>query len=191
MNKLVCFTGLTGSGKTIASEYFVKRGYQYLRFGQITLDYLIKRKISINESNEKKVREYFRKQHGMGAYAKLNLSKFRKLLTTGNVIGDGLYSFEEYDILKKAFGKRFLTIAIFAPPEIRYKRLIRRHLGKVDKEKRFRSTSVAESKSRDYTELKNLNKGAAIAMADYTVLNTKDTKYLYTQLRELEKMLSS
>lgn len=191
MNKLICFTGLTGSGKTIASEYFVKKGFQYLRFGQITLDYLIKRKIPINERNERKVREDLRKKYGMGAFARLNLPKFRKLLKTGNTIGDGLYSFEEYDVLKKAFGKRLMTIAIYSPPETRYKRLVRRHVGRIDDKKRFRSTSVVESKSRDYAELKNLNKGAAIAMADYTILNTKDLRHFRRQLKELEKEIES
>lgn len=189
MNKLICFTGLTGSGKTIASEYFVKKGYQYLRFGQLTLDYLIKRRVAINERNERKVREDLRKKYGMGAFAKLNLPKFRKLLKLGNVIGDGLYSFEEYDVLKKAFGKRFLTVAIYAPPDTRYERLTRRHVGRIDKEKRFRSTSKEESKSRDYAELKNLNKGAAIAMADHTILNTKGLKFFTKQLKELEKII--
>ena len=50
------------------------------------------------------VREDLRKIHGMAAYAILNLPKFDELMKIGNVIADGLYSFEEYKILKEHFG---------------------------------------------------------------------------------------
>jgi len=110
---------MTGAGKTFASDYFMEKGFRYLRFGQIVLDEVKKRGLEPIESNERPIREEFRNKYGMAAMAKLNLSNFRKLLKKGNVIGDGLYSFEEYKLLKKKFGQRFITIAVYAPPAIR------------------------------------------------------------------------
>jgi dephospho-CoA kinase len=187
MNKLVCIAGLPGSGKSVASDYFVAKGFQYLRFGQIVLDEVMRRKMEINEPNERKVREELRKKYGMAAMAILNLKKFKALLQKGDTIGDGLYSFEEYKVLKKEFDKNFITIAVYAPPGLRYKRLEGRLLTGNDKVARDRPYTKSEAESRDYAELENLNKGATIAMADYTILNTKDLDYFKRQLNEIEK----
>lgn len=191
MNRLVCITGLPGSGKSVASDYFVKNGFQFLRFGQITFEELERKKLPVNEANERMIREGFRKKYGMAAYAILNLPKFKKLLITGNTIGDGLYSFEEYKVLKKEFGKRFITIAIYSPPELRYKRLTKRKLNKNDKAIRFRPLKLREAITRDLSEIENLNKGGTIAMADYTIVNTKSLQYFYKQLNEIYSEIES
>lgn len=185
MNKLVCVTGLPGSGKSTASDTFVKNGYQYLRFGQITFEELKRKKLPVNEKNERKVREDLRKKYGMAAFAILNLPNFRKLLRKGNVIGDGLYSFAEYKVLKKEFGKRFFVIAVYASPELRYKRLAVRNLSVKDKGVRFRPLTKSEAQSRDFSEIEILDKGGTIAMADYTIINTKDLKYFKKQIKEV------
>jgi len=182
MNKLVCITGLTGAGKSAASDYFVRNGYQYMRFGQVVLDEVKKRGLDPVESNERPIREEFRKKYGMGAMAVLNLPKIKNMLESGNVLGDGLYSFEEYKILKDNFEDRLVTIAIYAPPKLRYKRLAKRKLRSGDNNLRDRPATKEAAMSRDYAELENLNKGATIAMAEYTVLNTKKLEFLYSQL---------
>lgn len=189
-NKLICITGLTGSGKSVASDFFVKKGYQYLRFGQIVLDEIKKRKLAPIEENERPIREEFRKKYGMAAMAILNLSKFKKLLKKGDVLGDGLYSFEEFKVLEKEFGKRFKLIAVFAPPSLRYERLEKRRLTKKDKSLRDRPATKEAAHSRDIAELENLNKGATIAMAGYTILNTRDIKYFNKQLNEIYKEIA-
>lgn len=187
MHKLVCITGLTGSGKSVASDFFVKKGFQYLRFGQIVLDEIKKRNLEPIESNERPIREEFRKKHGMAAMAILNLPKFKNLLKKGNVLGDGLYSFEEYKVLQKEFGKNFKVIAVFAPSILRYERLTKRKLNKDDRSLRNRPATKEAAHSRDLAELENLNKGATIAMADYTIINTRDIKYFNKQLYEIYK----
>lgn len=192
MHKLVCITGLTGSGKSVASDYFVKKGFQFLRFGQITLDEIKRLGIPPTEENERPIREGFRKKYGMAAYAILNLPKLKQLLKNGNTLGDGLYSFEEYKVFKKEFGDNFITIAVYAPPQIRYNRLTKRKLATNDKNLRNRPATREAAESRDYAELENLNKGGTIAMADYTIINTKDIEYFNSQLEEIyEKITKS
>lgn len=195
MNKVVCVSGMAGSGKSVVSDYFVKKGYKFLRFGQITLDEIIHLKLKPTEENERKIRESIRKKHGMAAYAILNYPKFRKLLKTGNVIGDGLYSWAEYKFLKEKFPKQFVLIAIYAPPALRYKRISKRVIPKSDKELRHRPFSKKDAELRDYAEIEKLDKGGPIAMADFTILNTKDKKYLIKQIenvyKEIENKLKS
>jgi len=190
MNKLVCITGLTGAGKSVASDYFVEKGFQYLRFGQVVLDEVKKRNLEPIEANERPIREEFRKKYGMAAMAVLNLPKFKELLRRGNVLGDGLYSFEEYKVLKEEFGDNLILVTVYAPPKLRYRRLEKRELKDNDKELRNRPATKVAAMSRDLAELENLNKGATIAMADYTVLNIKDFKYLYDQLKEIIKEIT-
>jgi len=185
MNKIICISGMCGAGKSVVSDFFVKNGFQFVRFGQITLDEVKKRGMEVNEANERLVREELRKVHGMAAFAILNLPKFDELIKTGNVIADGLYSWEEYKVLKEHFGEAMKVIAIWAPPEMRYERISTRISGTDDKDLRHRSFTKEEAKSRDYAEIENLNKGGPIVMADFTIVNDKDINNLNKQIEEV------
>ena len=188
MNKIVCITGLTGAGKSVVSDFFVNNGFNYVRFGQLTMDELKKRNLEVNEANERMIREDLRKRHGMAAYAILNLPKFDELIKNGNVIADGLYSFEEYKVLKEHFGDNFSVIAIYAPPKLRYERLEKRKMDG-DINVRNRPLTKEESQSRDFSEIEKLNKGGTIAMADFTILNIKDINYLNQQIKEIYEQI--
>ncbi len=184
MNKIICVSGMCGAGKSVVSDFFVKNGFQFVRFGQLTLDEVVKRGLEVNEANERLVREEFRAKYGMAAFAILNLPKFDELIKKGNVIADGLYSWEEYKILKEHFGEAMKVVAVWAPPELRYERISNRVSGIEDKELRHRSFTQEEAKSRDYAELEKLNKGGPIAMADFTIVNDKDINFLNQQIKE-------
>lgn len=175
--------GLPGAGKSTISEMFVQKGFTYIRFGQIVIDEVLKRGLKINEQNERLVREGLRDKHGMAVMAKLNVPKFKKELLNNDVIGDGLYSFEEYKLLKKQFKDRFIVVCVYAPPELRYERLGIRTTD--------RKITRKDAISRDYAEIENLNKGGPIAMADYTIVNTKDMKYLKKQFEEIYKEIKN
>ncbi len=187
MNKIVCVTGMPGSGKSILSDYFVGKGYQFVRFGQITLDEVKRRKLKPNEKNESKIREAVRKKHGMAAYAILNYPRFRKLLKKSHVIADGLYSWAEYKYLKKKFREQMLVVAVYAPPKLRHTRISSRIMHKDDTDLRNRSFTVKEAEQRDYAEIEKLDKGGSIAMADYTLVNTKSIDNFLKQVAGLYK----
>ena len=42
MNKIIAIVGMCGSGKSVACEYYEKRGYKSVYFGGITLEELKK-----------------------------------------------------------------------------------------------------------------------------------------------------
>ena len=103
-NKLICLVGMPGAGKSIVSDYFMsKKKFGYFRFGQIVLDKVKESGQPQSEKLEREIREGLRAEHGMAAMAILNLSKIESLMKDGDVIGDGLYSWEEYLFLKKQF----------------------------------------------------------------------------------------
>ena len=172
MNKIICITGMCGSGKSVIADELVKKGFQFARFGQITLDMVKEKGLPPTEENEKKIREDLRKQYGMGAFAILNLPKFDQLLKKGNLVADGLYSWSEYKVLKNYYGDRLTVVAVYAPPTLRYERISSRVSGPEDKDLRNRSFTKEDAKKRDYNEIENIEKGGPIAMADYTILNT-------------------
>jgi dephospho-CoA kinase len=171
MSVIVAVVGMCGSGKSVVSDMLVRKGFQYLRFGQITLDEVKRRGLSPTEENERPIREEFRRKHGMGAYATLNIPKFDELLTKGDVVGDGLYSWSEYKVLKERYGDRLVVLCVYAPPQTRYGRLDTRVLAKEDVALRHRRIAPAEAKARDYAEIEHIEKGGPIAMADYLIRN--------------------
>jgi dephospho-CoA kinase len=159
--RLVAIVGMTGSGKTETANILAKRGYNIIRFGDITDEILKQQGLPLTEVNEKKFRESVRKEHGMEAYAKLNLEKIKASLQKKDTALDGLYSWEEALFLRKEFPKMIL-LAIYSPPESRYERLTEREV---------RGLTREQAISRDHSEIQNLNKGGPIAMADYTLRN--------------------
>lgn len=183
-NKIVSIVGMPGSGKTTVADYFAKHNFAYLRFGQIVIDEIKKRKLKLNEKNEKKIREEFRKKYGMAALAKLSIPKIDELLKKSNVVIDGLYSWSEYKLMKEKYKERMYVVAVFAPPKLRYQRLLKRKV-KGDSKKRFRVLSKEEAKMRDFSEIENLEKGGPIAMADFTILNIGTTSELKKNVKKI------
>ncbi len=181
MNKIVCIVGMCGSGKSIVADELVQAGFSFARFGQITLDLVKERGLAPTEENEKKIREDLRKEHGMGAFATLNLPKFDTLLRKSNLVADNLMSWSEYKILKEHYGKRLIILAVLSPPELRYERLEART--QIDEKMRNRPMTKEQAQSRDYAEIENIEKGGPIAMADYYLLNLSNLENLKREVR--------
>ncbi len=160
--KIVALVGMAGAGKSEAARLFTEHGFAGIRFGDRTDDELKKRGLAVNEANEKSVREGFRKQHGMAAYAILNLPHIEAAGKTSPVIIDGLYSWEEYVLLKNYFKDNLFVVAVWSSPLTRYKRLENREV---------RPLTAKEAAGRDEAEIANINKGGPIAMADFTIIN--------------------
>jgi dephospho-CoA kinase len=187
MSFIVAVVGMCGSGKSVVSDILVRRGFQYLRFGQITLDEVKRRGLPPTEENERPIREEFRRKHGMGAYATLNIPRFDELLAKGDVVGDGLYSWSEYKVLKERYGDRLVVLCVYAPPKMRYGRLDARVPAKEDVALRHRRIAPEEAKARDYAEIEHIEKGGPIAMANYLIKNEGTKEELG---REVERFLT-
>ena len=174
--KVVAIVGMTGSGKSEVARILQENGFAIVRFGDVTDDELEKQGRELTEANERSVREALRAEHGMAAYAMLNLPRINIALKESNVVVDGLYSWEEYLHLKRYYGDDLSIIAVYSPPPMRYARLGSR---------RVRSLTVAEAVSRDCAEIENVNKGGPIAMADDTIINASSLADLKRQVVEL------
>lgn len=177
ISQVVALVGMPGSGKSEAAAIFESEGFKRIRFGDITDEGVRKRGLALNEDNERLVREQFREKHGMAAYAILNLPRIQAALRETNVVIDGLYSWEEYRFLRDRLAN-LVTIAVWAPPALRYRRLAKR---------KIRPLSSEEARSRDYAEIENVNKGGPIAMADYVIKNDSTLESLNKKVKALIK----
>ena len=178
--KVVSIVGMTGSGKSEVSRVFEEDGFTRIRFGDMTDEEIKKRGLELNEENERYIRELLRKEHGMSAYAKLNLSQIDEALKYSDVVIDGLYSWEEYTFLKAYYGENFYVVAVWASPKTRYARLISRV---------NRCLTLEEAASRDGVEIENINKGGPIAMADFTIINESSLENLEKEAKRVISIL--
>jgi len=176
--KVVAIVGMTGAGKSEVARVFEEHGFKKVRFGDITDEELKNRGLESNEENERYIRQQLRKEHGMAAYAKLNLPRIDSSLKSSNVVVDGLYSWEEYILLKEYYGRQFTTVAVWASEATRHGRLAHRA---------ERPLTLEEAVNRDKSEIENINKGGPIAMADFTIVNEASMEELE---KETERVLS-
>ncbi len=175
MNKIIAIVGMCGSGKSIASDYLEKQGYAKVYFGGVTMQKLKEQGIEINPQTEKMMREKLRRDLGMGAYAKILLPEIKSLSQTGNVVLNGVYSWDEVIELNKEL-TNLTIIGIVTDKHIRYQRLSIREI---------RPLTNVEAQTRDIAEIENSAKGGPIVYADYYIFNNGTLEEYYKRLDEI------
>lgn len=175
--KIIAVVGMCGSGKTEAIKYLKEKlNCPRVYFGEVTFDRMKTDNLELNYENEKITREKIRQELGMGAYATLSLPKIKQALINYDIcLVESLYSWSEYKILKENFGNSFITLAVFASPATRFKRLS-------DRKNERPMNSIEEFIRRDYSEIENIEKGGPIARADILVYNERGLDELKIQL---------
>ena len=174
--KVVSIVGMSGTGKSEVARVFEENGFIKVRFGDVTDEEIAKRGLELNEENERYIRELLRKEHGMAAYARLNLHRIDSALKHSDVAIDGLYSWEEYTFLKTHYGEDFYVVAVWTSPRTRYGRLTSRL---------NRCLTLEEAVDRDRAEIENINKGGPIAMADFAIINESSLANLREETRRV------
>ena len=176
MKKIIAIVGMCGSGKSVASDYLESIGYKKVYFGGVTMEKLRENNMEITPENEKYMREKLRSELGMAAYAKILLPRIKEYAQNYDVVLDGLYSWDEYIILKDELKNNMQVIAIIADKDLRYDRLTRRDI---------RPLTNEEALKRDIAEIENLAKGGPIAMADYFLLNNSSKDIYIQKLKDI------
>lgn len=175
MNKLIAVVGMAGSGKSVVTDYLQEQGFIKLYFGGVIYDHMKEEGIEITPASQKEYREKIREKYGMAAVAILLKDQIKEAYSKGNTVLDGLYSWDEYLVLKEEF-KDLKLISVCCDKNIRYKRIASR----VD-----RPFNSEEIHIRDTSEIENLAKGGPIAFADYYILNNGTKEEAIKRLLEI------
>ena len=173
--KIIAFVGLSGAGKSEATDYISEKGYPKIYFGGILYKAMEEAGIEITPESQQKFREEIREKEGKDFVVKRAIDQARKLIESGqnHIILDGLYTWTEYRILKREFPGEMIVIAVVAPKKLRHRRLA------IRPERPF---TQEEADKRDWAEIENLEKGGPIAIADHYVMNDSDFENLHKQI---------
>ena len=176
--KILAFVGLAGSGKSTAVEHFTKKGYPKVYFGGVILEAMKEAGLELTPENEKVFREKLRETHGKDVVANRIVEQIKHLAGAGQhrIIADGLYTWTEYKIMKRAFPGELTLAAVVAPRRLRYHRLSQRE---------YRPLTSTEAYDRDQSEIENLEKGGPIAIADHYIINGGTVEHFDEQLDAL------
>ncbi len=177
MNRLIAVVGMSGSGKSVVTEYLESVGWKKLYFGGITYKLMAEQGIErdLAGKNEKAFREQLRKDHGPECYAKFLEPEIREEIEKGDVVLDGLYSWHEYKYLIERFPNLKL-LAVVVDKNLRYERVA------IRPERPFDEEAI---RYRDLSEIENLFKGGPIAFADYYILNNGTIEDEVDRLKEI------
>lgn len=176
--KILAVVGLPGAGKSEAVEHICKKGVPKVYFGGIVLNAMKESGIEFSEKNEREFREKLRESEGNDFIVRRIIEEIKKLIQAGQhkIVADGLYSWEEYKIMKHEFPGEMTVVAVVAPKKVRHQRLSKRPI---------RPLTEEEASRRDWAQIETLNQGGPIAVADYYVHNEKNIEDLQSSLDEI------
>jgi len=176
--KILAFVGLPGAGKSTAVDYLTDKGHPKVYFGGIVLDAMRHAGLEINEHNEKRFREELREKEGKDFIVTRIIDQINHLADAGQhrIVADGLYTWTEYKLLKRAFPGELHVVAVVTPKHLRYHRLSNRPV---------RPLNEQEASERDWAEIENLEKGGPIAIADHYVINDGSVEELQAKLKDI------
>lgn len=162
--KMIAFVGLAGSGKSAATNYLREKGIPGVYLGGIIYKAMEEAGIEITPDSQTEFREKIREKEGKDFVIVRALKQINDLINSGQkrIIIDGLYSWTEYQLLKKSYPGEVTLIAMVPPKKSRHKRLMNRS---------DRPFTQDEANQRDWSEIENLEKGGPIAIADYFIIN--------------------
>lgn len=173
---IIALVGLPGAGKTEAARYFKEHKIPVVSFSAILNKYIDSKQLPHTEEVHKKIREEWRKRHGMAAFAIMSKEAIEESLKKNTILViEGMRSWEEYEYLKKEFPKvRVYIVALHADKELRYERSAMR---------KYRKGFHGEE--RDLNELIRLNMGPTIAYADFFIKNNFSLDDLHDKLDDV------
>ena len=164
-------TGMPGSGKSLAAQYLVRKGFKKVEMGDVVRKEMRRKKIRITNRSIREFSLLLRKKFGNNVVAKLALRELRK--KKGNIVIVGLRGVGEIKYFRKRL-KHFYVIALVAPKLLRYKRL--RVRGREDDPKNMKEFEFREAKEKRY------GIEGPIRNADFVVSNTTSIKQLKSDL---------
>src|SRR3989344_4535476 len=156
-------TGHPASGKDTVAEYLVSLGFEHFSTGDTIRAEMKKEGLHTDRSSVRDFPAKKRKEYGLEYPIPKIIDKITK-----DAIVSGLRNVGEVKALKKAFGKKFMLVAVEAPIEVRYKRVLgRKRTGDEISFEQFKAEEDLERNRKGHAqEVDNV-----IVIADKVILN--------------------
>ncbi len=161
--KIICITGMPGSGKGVVAQVAKSKGIPVFVMGDVVREEATRRNLPHKPEVLNMIARELREKEGLDAVAKRLATKIEKI-SENVVVVDGVRSLHEVNVFKK-YGD-VVIIAVHASPKTRFKRILSRKRPGDPK-------TWEEFVERDFTELE-FGVGNVIALADYMIVNEGD-----------------
>jgi len=159
--KIIGLTGTNGSGKGVAAEFFMSHGYAYLSLSDLIREELRKQNLEISRNNLIRMGNHLRKKYGADILARRTMKHVR-----GKTIIDSIRNPQEVEYLQNQ--ENFILLAIDAPPEVRYERVLTR--GR-DESAQTLEAFIAKEKEEMTDQEKGQQLQRCMRMANHLILN--------------------
>ncbi len=173
--RLIGLTGTNGAGKGEVAAYFTKKGYSYFSLSDIIREELQKAGKKESRNSLIKMGNQLRENYGPDILAKRIMN-----IITSKAIIDSIRNPKEIEYLKKQ--KKFILLAIDAPPELRYERVKKR--GREES-----ASTLQEFIKKEAEEMTNREKAqqlqSCMKRADYFITNDSSLEDLNKKLERL------
>lgn len=155
----LCVTGMPGCGKEEFLQIAAKAGHEVIRMGDLIRKEAARRGLPAGDDAVGGMADEERRKHGPDIWARRTLEHLRE----EGIVIDGLRSLNELAVFREAFEDRLRVVAVFASPETRARRIVRR--GRPDD-----VVTKEDLRVRDEREMR-WGLGNVIAMADFMIIN--------------------
>lgn len=164
--KLICVTGMRGSGKTVLGEVAKSAGYHIYEMRSVVADMMHEENIPVNDKNIREYAKSIREQFGKEIVAKKIVEQvLADKRDRGVIVIVGIRGMYEIREFREAFGeKNVILIAIHSPPKMRYERVMKRET-RLDDQKSYEEFLWSDEMELGYGMSK------AIALADKMIVN--------------------
>ena len=174
--KILAFTGMPASGKSVAVEIAKEKNIPVIRMGDAVWEETKKQGLTLNDKNVGHVANSMREKYGKDIWAQRTMQKIKSIGETDCIVIDGIRNKEEIDFFKKKLGSDFVIIAITSSENIRKKRIFSR--GRKDD-----SNTIRDIEERDKREL-GWGLGEVIASADIVIENEGSIEEFCKKVKE-------
>lgn len=178
---IIGLTGRIAAGKETLTNFLREKGFVYLETSKLLNEILIKRGIEITRTNQQNLGDELRKNHGPGALMKMFLEK---ISPEKDYIIDSLRNPHEAEFLKNC-GIKFFLIAVDAPREIRFERIIKR--GKPSDPKTWEEFLVTDNRDFDSGNDMGQNVKKCFEVADFVIMNDDNLNDSMKRIEEVFK----
>jgi dephospho-CoA kinase len=187
--KVIAFTGMPGSGKSVAIEALKSEGYETLYMGIIVRTEMSEKNIEPSSKNVRNYASELREKYGNDIIARKCLTELRNKIDLAGgkpVIIEDIKGISEVDYFRAELGEDFALIAVHTPPRLRFER-------SKNREGEWDDKTIQDYEEFLWRDRKEMAWGLsdAVALADYIIVNESTEKALVEKVKDLLLKLES